>query len=132
MQPCNLRLCNFFGEEGKKSIINHLERTWRIFVALALYWCLHMIMQHVFDMQALALNRGWGNALIWSRNFEDMEMSDCNVLAFERNVGFTSRLLLESYMEKMLKQRTRVHHNICKFLCERLGPYLQRKSTHMT
>ena len=31
----------------------------------------------------------------------------------------------------MFKQRTRVYHNIFKFLCERLGMYLHRKNTHM-
>ena len=31
----------------------------------------------------------------------------------------------------MFKQITRVCHNTFKFLCERLGPYLQRKTTRM-
>ena len=46
----------YIGEEGNESIIDHLERRRRIFVALALYWCLHMIVQHVLDMQTWALN----------------------------------------------------------------------------
>ena len=50
-------------EEGKKSTMDHLERKGRILVALALYKCLYMIVQHVLDMQALALNREWENAL---------------------------------------------------------------------
>jgi hypothetical protein len=53
---------------------------------------LHMIMQHVLDMQALALNGEWENALILSICFENMKMSNRNVWAFERNVGFTNRL----------------------------------------
>jgi len=42
--------------EGKKSMMDHIERRGRILVALALYWCLHTIVQHMLDMQALALN----------------------------------------------------------------------------
>ena len=37
-------------------MMDHIEREGRILVALALYWCLHMILQHVLDMQALTLN----------------------------------------------------------------------------
>jgi hypothetical protein len=44
-------------------MMDHLERRGRIFVALVLYWCLHMVMQHVLDMQALALDGKWENAL---------------------------------------------------------------------
>ena len=72
----------------------------RILVALALYWCLHMIGQHVLDVQALALNVGWKNALILSICFEGTKMSDHSVWAFERNVGFTDRLLLGSFTEQ--------------------------------
>ena len=42
-------------------------------------------------------------------------MSGCSVWAFERNVGFNKRLLLDSLIEKMFKQRTRVCHNTYKF-----------------
>ena len=52
-------------KEGNESMMDHLERR-RILVALASYWCLHMIMQHVFDMQTLALNEEWKTALILS------------------------------------------------------------------
>ena len=65
-------------------MMNHLERRERILVALALYWCLHMIVQHVFDMQALIINEEWKNALILSIFFENMKLSYCNVLAFEK------------------------------------------------
>ena len=47
-------------------MMDHLERRGRILVALTLSWCLHMIMQRVFDMQALAFNGRWENALILS------------------------------------------------------------------
>jgi hypothetical protein len=57
-------------------MMDHLERRGRILVALALLWCLHMIMQHVFHMQALSLNRQWENALIFSICFESMSMSN--------------------------------------------------------
>ena len=59
--------------------MDRTERRGKILVALALYWCLHMIMQHVLDMQALALNGKWENALIWSICFEGMKMCDHNV-----------------------------------------------------
>ena len=83
-----------------------------------------MVVQHVLDMQTLALNEKWENVLILKICFEGMKMSDRSVWAFERNVGFTDRLLLDSLTKKMFKQRTRVCHNTFKFLCERLGPYL--------
>ena len=102
-----------------------------LLVALVLYGCLHMIVQHVLDMQALAFTGEWGNALILSICFEGMKMSDRSVWAFERNVGFTDRLLLGSFMGKMFKQRTRVCHNTFQFLCKRLGLYLQRKNTRL-
>ena len=70
-------------------MMDHLERGWRILVALALYWCLHMIVQHMLAMQALALSGGWGNALILNICFESMKMSDCSVWGFERNARFT-------------------------------------------
>ena len=53
-------------------MMDHLERRGSILVALALYWCLHMIVQHVLDMQALALNGGWEDAMIFSTCFESM------------------------------------------------------------
>jgi hypothetical protein len=86
--------------EGKESMMDHIERRGRILVALALYWCLHMIVQHVLDMQALALNGEWENALILSICFEGMKMSNHSVWVFERNVGFTDRLLLGFFTEK--------------------------------
>jgi hypothetical protein len=58
-------------------------------------------------------------------------MSNCSVWAFERNVGFTDKLLLDSFTKKMFKQRTRISHNAFKFLCERLGSYMHMDNTHM-
>ena len=67
----------YIGEEGMKSMMDHLERRDRMFVALILYWCLHMIMQHVLGMQALVLNgESWENAVILSICFESMKTSD--------------------------------------------------------
>ena len=88
--------------------MDHLERRGMILVALALYWCLHMIVQHVLDMQALAPNGQWENALILSICFESVKMIDCSVWAFEKNVGFTDRLLLGSFTEKIFKAK-----NLC-------------------
>ena len=112
-------------------MMDHLERRGRILVALALYWCLHMIMQHVLDMQALALNKEWKNALILSMCYDSMKMSNRSVWAFERNAGFTDKLLLGPSKEKMFKQRICVCHNTFKFLWKRLGLCLQMRNTHM-
>ena len=46
-----------------------------------------LIVQHVLDMQALALNEEWENALVLSICFENMNMSYCSVWAFHRNVS---------------------------------------------
>ena len=98
----------YIGMEGKESMMDHIERKGRSLIPLALYWCLHMILQHVFDMQALALNEEWKNALILSICFESMKMSDRSVWAFERNIGFTDRLLLGSFTEKNIQTK-----NLC-------------------
>ena len=60
-----------------------------------------MIVYNVLDMQALALDEQWEIVLILSIYFEIMKMRDRNVWAFERNVGFTNRLLLDFLMNKM-------------------------------
>ena len=84
----------YIGDEGKKSMMDHLERRRRV-----LYWCLHMIVQHVLDMQALALIGAWENVLIFSLFFESMTMNDHSVWAFERNVGYNNRILLDFFIE---------------------------------
>ena len=44
-------ICEFYiDEEGKKNMIDYLEKRGRILVTLALYWCLHMNVQHVLHM----------------------------------------------------------------------------------
>ena len=60
-------------------MIDRTKRRGRILVALALYWCLHMIVQQVFDMQALAINGECENAMILNICLEGMKMSDHNV-----------------------------------------------------
>ena len=104
--------------------MDHFERRGRILVAFAFYWCLHMIVQHVLDMQTLTLNEEWENALIFNICFESMNISDRNVWAYERNVGFTNRLLLGSFMDKMLKQIICVSHNAFMFIYKKLCAYL--------
>ena len=81
--------------------MDQLERRGRILVALALYWDLYMIVQHVLDMQAFALNEEWENALTFSISFESMKMRIFCVWAVERNVGFIDRLLLDSFIKKI-------------------------------
>ena len=95
-----------------------------ILVALILYWCLHMIMQHVLGMQALAFNEEWENTLILSICFESVRMSGHSVRAFERNAGLTDGLLLGSSMEKTFKQKNCIFHNTFKVLWKSLGLYL--------
>ena len=63
--------------------------------------------------------------------FQSMNTSDRNEWAFERNVGFTNILLFDFSTNKILMQKTCVSHNIFRFLCERLGSYLERKNTCM-
>ena len=86
----------YIGEEDKKSMMDHLKRIGRILDASALYWCLHMIVRHVLNMQALALNGEWKSAMFLSIYLESVNMSDCSVWALEKNVGFTDGLLLGS------------------------------------
>jgi hypothetical protein len=43
---------SFTSMRKEESMMNHIDKRGRSIVALALYWCLHMIMQHVLDMQA--------------------------------------------------------------------------------
>ena len=67
-----------------------------------------MIVQPVFDMQSLALNGEWKNALISNICYKSMKMSGRTVLAFERNIRFTDRLLLDSFTEKNVQTK-----NLC-------------------
>ena len=80
--------------------MDHIERRGRILVALPLNWYLHMIVQHMFDMQTLALNTKWENALVLSICFEDTKMSIRSEWAFERNVRLNDWLLLGSFTKK--------------------------------
>ena len=91
-----------------------------------------MIVQYVLDMQALALNEEWENALILSICFESTKMSGCSVWAFERNVGFTDRLLLGSFTKKMSKQRTHVCYDTFRlfFWWEVKSVFVEEKYTY--
>ena len=64
-------------------------------------------------------------------SFENMKTSDHSVHAIERNVGFTDRLLLGIFTLKMSKGRISVSHYTFRFICNKLGSYLQRKNTHV-
>lgn len=95
-----------------------------------------MIMRHVLHMQALALDGEWENALLFRICLESMNMSHRSVWSFERNVGFTNRLLLlllGTFTKKMFKQRARVSHNSFNFFFfyERFYMYAQRKNICM-
>ena len=58
-------------------------------------------------------------------------MSNRSVGAFERDIGFTDKLILDSFMGKMFKAKTCVCCNPFKFLCERSWIYLQKNNMHM-
>ena len=77
-------------------------------------------------LQALAHSEQWKNDMVLIICFESTKMSNWNVGVFERNMGFTNMLLLG-----FSKQGICICYNTFKFLRERLGPYLQRKNTHM-
>jgi hypothetical protein len=51
-------------------------------------------------------------------------------LEFERKFDFVDRYFLDSFTEKIFKERTRVSHATFKFLCEKLGPFLKKQQTH--
>ena len=96
--------------------MDYLKRIGRILDASALYWCLHMIVRHVLNMQALTLNGEWKSAMFLSIYFESMNTGDCSVWALEKIVGFTDRLLLGSLKgKKILKQSTYESQNTFKF-----------------
>ena len=97
----------------RKAWGDHLERRGRTLVALALYWYFHMIVQHVLDMQALARNEEWENALIFSICFESTKMIGCSVWALRG------------------KKRLHVPHNAFKFFLKGLGPHLHKNVTRM-
>ena len=62
-----------------------------------------LVVAHVLDMQVLALNGGWENALFGILK-RKKNMNNCSVWTFERSVGFTNRLLLDSFTEKCLSK----------------------------
>jgi hypothetical protein len=94
-------------------------------------WCLHMMMQHVLNMQTLTFNGGWETTMILNICFDAMNRTNCSMWSYERQIGFIDRFLLGLFTERMFKQRTCVSQAMFCFLCEKLGPYFQRQNTHM-
>ena len=74
-------------------------------------------------MQALVHNEEWGNALILNICFDNIniKMNNCNVWAFERNVRFTNRLLLGSFIKKCSSKELVYLMIHLRFFCERLA-----------
>lgn len=107
------------------------ERRKNLVLALGLYMSLYMVVQHVVNMQSLILQGEWEKFVIFSILFGSLERGERTIWSHVRQVGFTDRLLLGSFTEKMFKQRTRVCHGTFRFLCEKLGPFLGKKSTPM-
>ena len=90
---------------------------------------LYMLVKHVVDIQALILQGEWEKVAILSLVYENMGYRERSVWSQERMIGFVDRLLLGSWTENEFRKRTRVTHNTFRFLCERLGPYLNKKNT---
>lgn len=107
------------------------ERKRDLVLALGLYMCLYMIVQHVVNMQSLILQGEWEKFAIFSILWESMGREERSIWSHARQVGFTDRFLLGSFTEKMFKQRTRISHGTFRFLCEKLGPFLKKKDTRM-
>jgi hypothetical protein len=107
------------------------ERKRDLVLALGLYMYLYMIVQHVVNMQSLILQGEWENFAIFSILWESMGREECSIWSHARQVGFTDRFLLGSFIERMFKQRTRVSHGTFRFLCEKLDLFLKKKDTRM-
>jgi hypothetical protein len=61
-------------------MMDHFDRSLgEVLVALTLYWCLHMIVKHVLEIQSLALNGEGKNGIHFSICFESINMSDHHV-----------------------------------------------------
>jgi hypothetical protein len=107
------------------------ERKRDLVLALGLYMCLYMIVQHVVNMQSLILKGEWEKFAIFSILWESMGREERSIWSHARQVGFMDRFLLDSFIERMFKQRTRVNHGTFRFLYEKLGPFLKKKDTRM-
>ena len=88
---------------------------------------LYMLVKHVVDIQMLILQGKWENLAILSLIYENMGYRERSIWSQERMIGFVGRLLLGSWTENEFKKRTRVTHNIFRFLFEMLGPYLKKE-----
>jgi hypothetical protein len=100
-------------------------------LALGLYMCLYIIVQHVVNMQSLILQGEWEKFAIFSILWESMGREERSIWSHARQIGFTDHFLLGSFTERMFKQRTRVSHGTFRFLCEKLCPFLKKKGTRM-
>ncbi len=54
-----------------------------------------------------------------------------NVWSYERQFDFMDKIMLGSFRGKLFKQIMLVSHVTVQFLCETLGPYVQRQKTYM-
>jgi len=105
------------------------ERKRRLVLLLGLYMFLYMLVKHVVAIQALILQGEWEKFAILSVVYESMRCRERSIWSQERMYGFVDRLLLGSWTEKEFRKRTRVKYVTFRFLCERLGPYLQKEDT---
>jgi hypothetical protein len=95
---------------------------------LGLYMFLYMLVKHVVDIQVLILQGEWKKLAILNLVYENMGYRERSIWSQERIIEFVDRLLLGLWTENEFRKRTRVTYNTFKFLCERLGPYLEKNT----
>jgi hypothetical protein len=78
------------------------------------------------------VNKEWENVLILNISFDTMNWREYhNVWSYERQFDFMDKIMLGSFRGKLFKQIMLVSHVTVQFLCETLGPYVQRQKTYM-
>jgi hypothetical protein len=59
---------------------------------------------HMLNMQALALNGEWENAIILSIYFDTMSWRDYSVCSYERQIGFTNKFFMHLFSKNVQKR----------------------------
>ena len=114
----------------EKEELDHFERRRGVFIALALYWCFYLIVQHVLSVQALALTREWKNTMVFSICFESMKMSNCSMWTFERKRRVRWKFIFGLFHKNIIKQRTCVSHNSFSLLWELRPKIIEKEHTY--
>jgi len=75
-----------------------------ILIVLAMYWEFTYD-EHMLNMQALAFNGEWENAIILSIYFDIMSWRDYNMCSYERQIGFINKFLLGPFLKNVQKKK---------------------------